>query len=60
MSDENVNIEPIIETENYSVIRVTGGEDGTIYHVELPNLTLYFFEEEWHEFANMIQEAIGE
>lgn len=61
MSDENpIEVEPLVETENYAVLRAKGEEGEVVYHVELFNVTLHFFEEEWQEFVKLIEEAGNE
>lgn len=59
MSDEPQELEPLVETENYAVLRARS-EDEVVYHVELFNVTVHFFEEEWQEFVSLIQEAASE
>lgn len=54
MDDE---LQPLVETENYAVFRSVDEEGEVVYHVELFNLTLHFFEEEWAEFTALIAEA---
>lgn len=57
MSNNDLPIETIAETENY-VAWVTEEADGEItYHVELTNVTLHFFREEWEEFLMLVKEA---
>lgn len=58
--DEEVRIEPLVETENYEVVRVTDAEGQVVYHLDLFNLTIRFFEEEWDEFVGLIVEAASE
>ncbi|PJF39731.1 MAG: hypothetical protein CUN55_13690 [Phototrophicales bacterium] len=53
-------IEPLVETENYAVVRGTDEDGVVIYQVELPNLTLYFDPEEWREFVALITAAAEE
>jgi hypothetical protein len=58
MPDENnINLEPLVETENFAVIRADGEDGEVVYHVEMFNLTLHFFEDEWKEFIALITEA---
>ncbi|NDJ84745.1 MAG: hypothetical protein GYB66_02560 [Chloroflexi bacterium] len=58
MSDENSGkYEPLVESENFEVVRVTGPDGEITYHVELFNVTLHFFTEEWEEFVSLITEA---
>lgn len=53
--DNEMMLEPLAETENYMVY-ITHDEEGeTVYHVEVFNITLHFYEEEWKEFASLIQ-----
>lgn len=57
MSNNDLPVEPIAETENY-VAWVSEEADGEImYHVELNNVTLHFFREEWDEFLILVKEA---
>jgi hypothetical protein len=61
MSDQNPpEVEPLVETENYAVLRATGEEGEVVYHVELFNMTLHFFDDEWQEFVTLINEASKE
>ena len=59
MSDDNdIPVETIAETENYTVW-ISEEPDGEIgYHVELGAVTLHFFKEEWLELYKLITEAI--
>jgi len=57
MEDE-IPVETIAETENYTVW-ISEEPDGEIaYHVELGAVTLHFFREEWQELRKLITEAI--
>ncbi len=54
MSDE-IPTETLAETENYSVW-ISQEPDGEVtYHVELGPATLHFFDEDWHEFLELIR-----
>lgn len=58
MTNDNTNDLPILiaETDNYSVL--TSVEDNeTTYHLDLGQVTVHFFEEEWEEFVGLIGEA---
>jgi hypothetical protein len=48
--------ETIAETENYMAWRAEEPDGETTYHVELNNVTLHFFEEEWAEFLELAKE----
>jgi hypothetical protein len=48
--------ETLAETDNY-IAWVAEEPDGeTTWHIELGNLTLHFFEEEWQEFIQLMRE----
>jgi len=42
------------ETENYLVWQADEPDGETTYHVELNNITLHFFKEEWDEFLALV------
>jgi hypothetical protein len=44
----------LAETDNYMVWKAEEPDDETTYHIELNNLTLHFFEEEWKEFLELV------
>ena len=56
MSDQN---EPktttLAETSNYMVWKAEEPDGETTYHVELGNLTLHFFDEEWQELNELMR-----
>lgn len=58
------NYEPttttIAETENYLAWRADEPDDETTYHLELNNITLHFFKEEWQEFLDLIDLVLDE
>jgi hypothetical protein len=43
----------IVETENYLAWTANEGDGETTYHLELNNVTLHFFKEEWDEFMDL-------
>jgi hypothetical protein len=45
--------ETIAETENYVVWKAEEPDGETTYHVELNNVTVHFFREEWEEFVQL-------
>ncbi len=47
--------ETIAETENYLAWKAEEPDGETTYHLELNNVTLHFFNEEWQEFLDLIQ-----
>lgn len=42
------------ETENYMAWKSDEPDGETLYHLELNNITLHFFKEEWVEFLDLI------
>jgi hypothetical protein len=55
---ENMGINTLSETENY-VAWMTQEPDGeAVYHLELGQVTLHLFQEEWDEFLDLIDGAI--
>jgi len=47
------NTETLAETENYLVWKAEEPDGETTYHVELNNVTIHFFQEEWEEFLEL-------
>lgn len=45
--------ETVAETENYMVWKAQEPDGETTYHVELNNVTVHFFQEEWDEFLEL-------
>lgn len=56
MSDnDEIVTSTLAESENYLVWSAEEEEGETTYHVELGQITLHFFEEEWGEFLSLMQ-----
>jgi len=47
---QELQTETVAETENYLVWVATEPDGENTYHMELNNLTVHFFQEEWDEF----------
>jgi hypothetical protein len=47
--------EVIAETDNYIAWRAEEPDGETSYHLELNNVTLHFFTEEWEEFKQLVK-----
>ena len=45
----------LAETDNYLVWKADEPDGETTYHIELNNITLHFFEEEWEEFIDLVK-----
>jgi hypothetical protein len=45
----------LAETDSYIAWRAEEPDGETTYHLELNNVTLHFFKEEWEEFLELIE-----
>ncbi len=45
--------ETLAETENFMVWKAEEPDGETTYHLELNNVTVHFFREEWEEFLEL-------
>lgn len=45
----------IAETDNFLAWKAEEPDGETTYHVELNNVTVHFFEEEWSEFLQLVR-----
>ena len=50
INDQDFETEVIAETENFLAWRADEPDGESTYHLELNNLTVHFFTEEWQEF----------
>lgn len=48
--------ETIAETENFLAWRAEEPDGEITYHIELNNVTVHFFDEEWKEFIELVRE----
>jgi len=46
------------ETDNFLAWRAEEPDEETTYHLELNNVTLHFFQEEWEEFLKLVRALI--
>jgi len=55
--DMDINTQVLAETENmhYQVWKADEPDGETTYHLELNNVTVHFFTEEWEEFLQLIK-----
>jgi hypothetical protein len=51
----DLHTETIAETDNYIIWSVEEPDGETTYHLELNNLTVHFFREEWNEFLELVR-----
>ena len=47
--------ETIAETDNFLAWKAQEPDGETTYHIELNNVTVHFFEEEWVEFMQLVR-----
>ena len=48
-----LDVETIVETENFTIWRADEPDQESTYHLELNNVTIHFFHEEWQEFLKI-------
>jgi hypothetical protein len=53
-NDQDIDTEVIAETESYLAWQADEPDGESTYHLELNNLTVHFFEEEWKEFLQLV------
>ena len=47
--------ETIAETDNFLAWKAEEPDGETTYHIELNNVTVHFFDEEWVEFLQLVR-----
>lgn len=52
--------ETIAETDNFLAWKAEEPDSETTYHLELNNVTLHFFKEEWQEFLDLVDLVLDE
>ena len=57
MNDNNngPQTETIAETDNFLAWKAEEPDGETTYHIELNNVTVHFFNEEWAEFLQLVK-----
>lgn len=61
MEDSNEpKTETVAETENFLAWKAEEPDGETTYHLELNNVTLHFFKEEWQEFLDLLDLVLDE
>ena len=58
-NEQNIDTEVIAETENFLAWRAEEPDGESTYHLELNNLTVHFFQEEWKEFLDLMAHLQG-
>lgn len=54
MNNNEPRTNTIAETENFIAWKAEEPDGEITYHVELNNVTIHFFEEEWKEFLELV------
>ena len=61
MTDSNEPVTTTIaETDNFLAWKAEEPDGETTYHLELNNVTLHFFKEEWQEFLDLADLVLDE
>jgi hypothetical protein len=55
-NDLDVVTTTIVETENFMVWRAAEPDGEATFHLELNNVTVHFFQEEWEEFLELVSQ----
>jgi hypothetical protein len=53
--EKELTTNTIAETENYAVWSAAEPDGEVTYHLELNNVTVHFFQEEWDEYIELIK-----
>ena len=54
-SESDLTTKTIVETEDYSIWSASEPDGEITYHLELNNVTVHFFQEEWDEFLELVK-----
>lgn len=54
INDQDFDTKVIAETESYLAWKADEPDGESTYHLELNNLTVHFFSEEWDEFLQLV------
>ncbi len=54
--DFELPTDTIAETQHYMAWKADEPDGETTYHVEVGNVTLHFFQEEWDEFLSLVKQ----
>ncbi|MEL7642602.1 MAG: hypothetical protein AAGU25_00695 [bacterium] len=52
-------VEVLVETENYSVWKAEEPDGEVTYHLEMNNVTVHMFQEEWDEFVVLVKQLLA-
>ncbi len=54
-NNNSPHTQTLAETENFLAWKAEEPDGETTYHIEINNVTIHFFEEEWKEFLQLVQ-----
>ena len=57
MNEDAVKI--LAETDLYGVLLTYDEAREKVYHLEMENVTVHFFAEEWDEFLELMKQVLG-
>lgn len=57
-SPDNISTDTLAETESYVAWKSLEPDGETTWHIDVSNVTLHFFEEEWNEFVELMREVV--
>jgi len=52
---ESPKTNTVVETDQYIIWKSDEPDGETVYHVEVNNVTVHFFKEEWEEFLELMR-----
>lgn len=58
--NRELKTQTIAETDNYQAWSAQEPDGETTYHLELNNVTLHFFQEEWDELLELVRGLVRE
>lgn len=53
--NHELKIETLVETDNYTIWQANEPDGESTFHLELNNVTIHFFKEEWEEFVELVR-----
>jgi len=56
--NSDLMIDTLVETDNYSIWRADEPDQEATFHLELNNVTVHFFKEEWEEFVELAKRLL--
>lgn len=54
MPDDDIKTTTLAETKDFMIYRAEEPDGEATYHVELGQVTVHFFKEEWEEFLELV------